>query len=81
MYTQKLSDKKQRISLIRNHVTHIYICIYGPKYDFKTPGFFERFAWQVKYQTMPDISVFMTVYFSCDCSCYGGIPETNPLNT
>lgn len=35
MYTQKLSDKKQRISLIRNHVTHIYICIYGPKSDFK----------------------------------------------
>lgn len=37
MNTQKLSDKKQRISLIRNHVTHIYICIYiyGPKYDFK----------------------------------------------
>lgn len=41
MYTQKLSDKKQRISLIRNHVTHIYICIYGPKYDFKIfPAFF-----------------------------------------
>lgn len=41
MYTQKLSDKKQRISPIRNHVTHINICIYGPKYDFKIfPAFF-----------------------------------------